>query len=199
MRGTGSALTPVAWTPAPLDAAEWGDPLQLESGGFLAGFSVAEPRAPYGKRRIYVDTSVIGGCEDEIFREGSQRLFEDFRSGRATLVISKRTFDELEGAPEAVRAWLRTVPAENMEEFRVTKKAEDLADAYLAAGAVGPAHHTDALHVALASLAGVDFLASWNLKHMVAPSRINAYNEVNRRMGYPAIDIREPPVPTDDQ
>lgn len=31
--------------------------------------------------RIYVDTSVIGGCFDEEFKEDSTRLFEEFVSG----------------------------------------------------------------------------------------------------------------------
>ena len=50
----------------------------------------------------------------------------------------------------------------------------------------------DALHVALASLARVDVLASWNFRHMVSLHRIRAYNDVNRRMGCPVLDIRTP-------
>ena len=33
---------------------------------------------------------------------------------------------------------------------------------------------------------------SRNFRHMVNWRRIRAYNEVNRQMGYPAIDIRTP-------
>ena len=30
------------------------------------------------KQRVYIDTSVIGGCYDQKFEEWSNRLFEDF-------------------------------------------------------------------------------------------------------------------------
>ncbi len=38
----------------------------------------------------------------------------------------------------------------------------------------------------------VDVIASWNFKHMVNYDRIQNYNKINLRFGYPAIDIREP-------
>ena len=186
------------WSPAPLDAAGWGESLEIESEELLAGFSVAEPRAPYGKRRVYVDTSVIGGCEEKEFWEHSRRLFEDFRSGHATLVVSDLTLKELGGAPDAVKAWFQGVPSEHTEILDTSSKAEQLADAYVAAGALGPRQYDDALHVALASLAGVDVLASWNFNHMVNAQRIPVYHAVNRRMGYAGPDIKSPKAMTDD-
>ena len=33
------------------------------------------------KQRTYLDTSVIGGCEDEEFAEWSKRLIEEIRRG----------------------------------------------------------------------------------------------------------------------
>lgn len=54
------------------------------------------------KRRIYTDTSAIGGCLDEEFRTPSVRLFERFRDGLDTLVLSALTLTELENAPAAV-------------------------------------------------------------------------------------------------
>ena len=49
--------------------------------------------------RIYIDTSVIGGYFDEEFQEWSQKLFEEFRSGKKTAIISDVTLGELEDAP----------------------------------------------------------------------------------------------------
>jgi len=56
--------------------------------------------------RIYVDTSVIGGCFDEEFKEQSVQLFDEFTSGKKTLVISDILLLELEGAPEEVKSQL---------------------------------------------------------------------------------------------
>lgn len=33
---------------------------------------------------------------------------------------------------------------------------------------------------------------SWNFRHIVRLSRIRAYNAVNLRLGYPALEIRSP-------
>ena len=41
------------------------------------------------KSRIYTDTSVLGGCEDEEFAEHSIRLMRDFVLGRRVLVLSR--------------------------------------------------------------------------------------------------------------
>ncbi|MDP2209432.1 MAG: hypothetical protein Q8K98_11795 [Bacteroidota bacterium] len=37
--------------------------------------------------RIYVDTSVIGGCLDDEFKAYSVQLFEEFISGKKRIVI----------------------------------------------------------------------------------------------------------------
>ena len=57
-----------------------------------------------GRRiRVYVDTSVIGGCLDDEFRGPSVRLFDRGRAGGALLVISDTTLAELASAPPKVR------------------------------------------------------------------------------------------------
>jgi hypothetical protein len=50
----------------------------------------------------------------------------------------------------------------------------------------------DAQHIAMASVARVDVLVSWNFKHIVNLQRIRGYNSVNLRQGYPMIEIRTP-------
>ena len=163
--------------------------LESEAAGLFPGFILREPEVPYVTNpRIYVDTSVIGGCHDDEFREASMALFETFHRGEATLVISEVTLRELEGAPSPVRDTARQVT----ETLVASPVAYKLAEAYITSGAIGPAHYNDALHVAIASLGGVDVIASWNFKHMVSWRRIQAYNSINRNLGYPPIDIRSP-------
>ena len=55
------------------------------------------------KARIYVDASVVGGCEDEEFSEYSVQLMERFATGELVLVVSALTVQELAGAPDEVR------------------------------------------------------------------------------------------------
>lgn len=49
------------------------------------------------RARIYTDTSVLGGCEDDEFREPSRRLLDTFERGELTLILSELTIRELEG------------------------------------------------------------------------------------------------------
>ena len=53
--------------------------------------------------RIYIDTSVIGGCFDEEFQVWSNALFEDISHGLFKPLISSVVEEEIEAAPEMVR------------------------------------------------------------------------------------------------
>ena len=53
--------------------------------------------------RVYVDTSVFGGCFDPGFVKSSNNLLEEFKSGSKIIVISDLTLKELEEAPLNVR------------------------------------------------------------------------------------------------
>ncbi len=142
--------------------------------------------------RIYADTSVLGGCEDDEFREPSHRLVEAFKSGESILVLSEIALRELENAPDTVRAVLRRIPETSIEAIFLTPETEELASAYIEDGAIVAAMRADALHIALATMARVDVLVSWNFKHIVNLKRIHAYNAVNLKRGYPLLEIRTP-------
>ena len=144
------------------------------------------------KPRIYTDTSVLGGCEDEEFREHSRRLLETFRRGELTMVVSEVTLRELEAAPDKVRSVLEGVPAAHIEILALSRESEELAAAYIADGAIGGRMRADALHIAVATVARVDVLVSWNFRHIVNLKRIHAYNAVNLKRGYPLLEIRTP-------
>ncbi len=54
-------------------------------------------------QRIYLDTSVIGGCFDEEFKIWSNALIEDIRSGLFCGVTSEIVEAEIADAPKNVR------------------------------------------------------------------------------------------------
>ena len=144
------------------------------------------------KLRIYTDTSVLGGCEDEEFAEHSLRLMESFVRGERVLVLSSLTVQELAAAPAAVRRRLASVPVGHIETLQLGVETGDLAEAYLSAGVLPTRMRADAQHIAIATVARVDVLVSWNFKHVVNLQRIHGYNSVNLRKGYPMIEIRTP-------
>jgi len=146
------------------------------------------------KIRVYVDTSVFGGTQDEEFREASRRFFEQVKSGRYEVLLSQVTLDELTGAPEAVHQLIAELPEGSLTRLGadVLLEARELARAYLEAGILGRASEADASHVAAATVARADLLLSWNFRHIVNLQRIAQFNGVNALNGYPQIEIRSP-------
>ncbi|MGD0897458.1 MAG: hypothetical protein ABR915_06445 [Thermoguttaceae bacterium] len=142
--------------------------------------------------RVYVDTSVIGGCLDEEFAEESVALLEMARQGGLVLLVSDLLLEELGKAPPAVLAVLERLPVDCTETLVASEESRRLRDAYLAAGIVGDASESDAHHVALATIARADLIVSWNFKHIVHVDKIKMFNSVNLMQGYGLIDIRSP-------
>ncbi len=144
------------------------------------------------KRRIYVDTSVFGGAFEEGFGETSNRLLDEVRCGRLELVTSVLVEDEIAPAPARIRELFDDV-LRVATVVQLSEEAAVLRDAYLAAGVVTPKWSADALHVALATVAGCSALVSWNFKHIVHVEKSPAYNAVNLALGYHQLAICTPP------
>jgi hypothetical protein len=142
--------------------------------------------------RIYVDTSVIGGCFDPEFRKWSNRLLESFRRGDHIAVLSSVTAVEVERAPERVRSIHAELIAIGAELLSVPLEAKDLLAKYLAKGILGPKFENDMLHIAVATVADADILVSWNFRHIVRSNKSRLFNAVNIEYGYKHLTIRSP-------
>jgi predicted nucleic acid-binding protein len=142
--------------------------------------------------RVYIDTSVIGGCFDPEYREESNQLWSEFKTAKKTLVVSDLVLLELEEAPKRVRQLLDELPSKFIEFVGLDEESIALANAYLKDGAVAESSLSDARHIAIATIARVDVLVSWNFKHIVNLNRIRRFNGVNLKMGYASIEIRSP-------
>ncbi len=122
----------------------------------------------------------------------SKQLFDEFKTGKKTAVISDITLDELENARQEVRDLLKLIPESSKEYVLNDEEVEELAVAFLKEGAVTKKFHEDALHIAIATINKVDVLVSWNFKHIVNLDRIKKYNGVNLKHGYTILEIRNP-------
>jgi hypothetical protein len=122
----------------------------------------------------------------------SRRLMDAFIRGDLRLVLSELTLRELAPAPPAVREVLAMVPDGHIEVVRLTPAADELARRYLVEGILKANMLADAQHIAMATIANVDALVSWNFRHVVNLPRIHAYHGVNATLGYPTIEIRSP-------
>ncbi|MBF0337977.1 MAG: PIN domain protein [Nitrospirae bacterium] len=142
--------------------------------------------------RIYVDTSVIGGCCDTEFQKYSTGLLADFKSGMHSLLLSVITDAEIQDAPKEVKNVYLEFRRHCDEFINVTPEAMELADMYIKRGFLSKNYRNDALHISVATIAWADLLVSWNFKHIVRLEKIQGFNSVNIEMGYKQILIYSP-------
>ena len=141
--------------------------------------------------RIYVDTSVFGGCFDPEFAAWSTALMHDFRDDRYTLIVSEVTMAEVAMAPMQVQDLLgELVPI--ADALSVTQEVLELLRAYESHRVLAPRFRNDMLHIALATVAEVDVLVSWNFRHIVRLDKIRLFNGVNLELGYKPLTIYSP-------
>jgi len=142
--------------------------------------------------RVYLDTSVFGGCCDVEFSEDSLRVITAVRRGRLIGVVSAVVFAELEAAPEGVRKIALGLPARHLQRIELTDDVYDLQEAYLSFAVLGRRRADDALHVAAATVARADAIVSWNFRHIVRLEKIKGFNRVNLELGYGHLTIISP-------
>lgn len=143
-------------------------------------------------KRIYIDTSVIGGIFDEEFKEDTALFFDQLEKKEIVFVISDLFELELLNAPIVVQEVLSKYPENFVERVFLSEEAIQLADFYISEKVVGKSSVEDCRHIAIATINKVDVLVSWNFKHIVNLDRIRGYNSVNLKNGYSIIEIRSP-------
>ncbi len=142
--------------------------------------------------KVYIDTSVFGGCFDEEFMERSLLLIEAVRSRRIIAISSEVVVAEIDLAPPHVREVLESLPGDALVQHGLSRQMIDLRNAYLEAGILGRRHVNDATHVAVATVARADAMVSWNFRHIVRLDKMRAYNKVNLQNGYGPLTIVTP-------
>ncbi len=95
-----------------------------------------------------------------------------------------------EGNPEAAR--LRLEVLHGLPELPATEPALALAAALLAEGAVPEKARTDAAHIAVAAVQGMDFLVTWNCRHIANAEMKPLIREVCLRHGWRCPEICTP-------
>ena len=78
------------------------------------------------------------------------------------------------------------------ELLPVTEEALDVLEAYERHGILSTRFRNDMLHIASATVAGVDVLVSWNFRHIVRLDKIQMFNGVNLELDYKTLAIYSP-------
>jgi predicted nucleic acid-binding protein len=143
---------------------------------------------------VYLETSVVSYLVGRLSRDvivlGNQQLTREWWSARRAeynLFISEVVIGEASiGDPELARQRLKL--AQEFPLLGVTEEAERLAPLLLRSAGLAPNAETDALHMAVAAVHGMDYLLSWNCKHIANATIRRAIEKRCRMSGY------EPPV-----
>ncbi|MGH8716734.1 MAG: type II toxin-antitoxin system VapC family toxin [Burkholderiales bacterium] len=106
---------------------------------------------------------------------------------RYDLFISEIVLQEASGGdPEAAKR--RVTVILGLPELDVSEEAELLAARLLTEGAIPETAKTDAMHIAVAAVHGIDYLLTWNCKHIANAVMRPKIEVICRACGY------EPPV-----
>ena len=128
------------------------------------------------------------------YRDEAKILMEQIRGGKFEPYTSIYAIEELNlTKDEEKRAKLKTqIYDYGVEILHPNDEVRQLARIYLAEGAVKANYPTDALHIAIATVYGLDFIVSMNFQHIVRRKTIEEVDKINNREGYRRIGIYFP-------
>jgi len=139
------------------------------------------------KQSVYIESTVISYLAAKPSRDlivaAHQQLTRDWWDvalPKFDAFISQFVLNEIsEGDPEASKARLKSTSL-----FSLLKMNADLADRYFKAIHIPDKARTDAYHLAMATWHGMDYMVSWNCKH-IASARVRSIVEhINAAIDY---------------
>jgi len=147
--------------------------------------------------KIYLETTIfnfpfVNDAPD--LRAYTLRLFEEIKAGKFRPFTSEYVINELENTKDAEkREKMKALIADyGVEVIPESKEAEWLAGVYVKEGIIKEKYETDALHIAMATIANLDFIISLNFKHIVKHKTIFETEVVNTREGFKRVFIHTP-------
>ncbi|RLS74020.1 MAG: PIN domain-containing protein [Planctomycetota bacterium] len=149
-------------------------------------------------KSIYLETTVVGHIAGRLHpvatvlaRQQVTRQWWESASDRYLLFVSDLVLAECgDGDEDAASERLNIL--EGIDVLQTTAAANELAASLIEAHAVPKSEPRDALHIALAAINGIDYLATWNFKHIMNPSTQHLIDAVCRNAGIESAVICTP-------
>ena len=121
---------------------------------------------------VYIETSIVSYLVAEPSRDlitaAHQQATHDWWNNRRSsfqCTTSAETLAET-ARGDAEQAALRLAALASMPVLAITVEVEDLAAEFLRTGALPARARSDAVHLAVSSVARVDYLLTWNCRHL---------------------------------
>ncbi len=153
---------------------------------------------------IYVETTVIGNIAGRIHsnpdvasRQRATRNWWDSAASQYELAISQLVVDECgDGDPSAAKERMDVI--DGLTVLAITDDARALAGLLITDGAVPQSEPRDALHIAVAAVQRVQYLVTWNFKHIANATMRLKIERSCREAGFePPIICTPPEIPGD--
>ena len=145
---------------------------------------------------IYLETTIFNfpfADDAPQYKADTIRLFEEIKAGKFKPFTSDYVVQELEAATDELREKrLALLKEYGVEVIPADDEAERIAELYVSAGIIPMKYITDALHIATAAVAGLDYIVSLNFKHIVKHKTIIESEIINAREGYKRVFIHAP-------
>lgn len=143
---------------------------------------------------VYLETTIVGHIAGRLhsdpFVAARQQVTRDWwcnRAPRFTLYVSQLVLDEC-GAGDPTAAAERFEVVEGLDLLASSDEVDALADALISGMALPASEPRDAFHIAIAAVNGVQYLLTWNFKHIANASLRSRIERICRDSGY------EPPI-----
>jgi predicted nucleic acid-binding protein len=147
------------------------------------------------KIKIYLETTMFNYYMDKN-RDANPptvAIFEAIGRGDFEGYTSIHTTDELNGAKEPKKSdMLKLIENYHIQSVGNETEARRLADLYIAQKIISVNKRYDALHIASASVNGLDVIATMNFKHIHRERTRRLVEIVNLEQGYKAVLILSP-------
>ncbi len=151
--------------------------------------STSRERQPIMKT-VYVESSVIGYLTArpgrDIVVSARQAIttewWEDCRDS-FEIFISELVIEEV-GSGDSIAAQKRLAITEKLPILEATRNAKELAEKLVTGKAIPPSSTEDALHISIAAVQRIDFLLTWNFKHINNATTRENISEIIRENGY---------------
>jgi predicted nucleic acid-binding protein len=147
------------------------------------------------KQKVYLDTTVPSAYFDDRAPD-RQKLTRDFWNERLlnfTPVISTIVEIEIKDTPDLEKRDNMQTLVKEFDVLKPNDESDELAQEYVDRKIFTEKFAADANHVAIAVVNGINFLASWNFRHLVKVNTRREVNLINALMGYGQIEIIAPP------
>ena len=150
------------------------------------------------KSKVYIETTIISYLAARPSRDlivaGHQQIthewWQTIRHNYAVVSSQLVVRETGAGDPEAAEA--RLVFLAGLTLLEITEEALTLAQRLLQAKAIPQDFPEDALHVAVAVANGIEYLLTWNYKHLANAGMRSKIEATCRELGYEAVIICTP-------